>query len=185
MALNAVLTAIQTGVLVFLFPLYLVNRGGVGPEAVGVLTSASIVGRLVALWFGGGLSDRWGRTRVLFAGLLGYAAVLSSVPFVTDSARLGVLSLALGATAGFVAPLPTAVIGDQVLPARRGLAIGWLRTMTDSSQILGPLIMGALADAAGLSAPFHLGAALLVAMAWPCRRHASPAHATGVGRDGS
>jgi MFS family permease len=166
---NAVLTVIQTGVLVFLFPLYLVNRGGFGPEAVGLLTSVSILGRLVALWFGGNLSDRWGRTRVLFAGLLGYAAVLGSLPLVTDPALLAIWSLAVGATAGFVASLPTAVIGDHVMPALHGLAIGWLRTMTDSGQILGPLVMGALADGAGLSAPFYLAAALLVAMAWPCR----------------
>ncbi|PYM74781.1 MAG: hypothetical protein DME10_05765, partial [Candidatus Rokuibacteriota bacterium] len=33
-AVNATLIAIQTGVLVFLFPLYLVNRGRVGPETV-------------------------------------------------------------------------------------------------------------------------------------------------------
>ncbi len=184
-AVNAVLTAIQTGVLVFLFPLYLVSRGGVGPEAVGVLTSVTIVGRLGALWLGGGLSDRWGRTRVLFAGLLGYAAVLGSVPFVTDPALLGVWSLALGATAGFVAPLPTAVIGDQVVPALHGLAIGWLRTMTDGGQILGPLIMGGLADAAGLPAPFYLGAALLIAMAWPCRRLASSTPAIAASGDGA
>jgi predicted MFS family arabinose efflux permease len=174
---NAALTAIQTGVLVFLFPLYLVSRGGFGPEAVGLLTSVSILGRLVALWFGGGLSDRWGRMRVLLAGLLGYAAVLGSLPFVNHSALLGAWSLALGATAGFVAPLPTAVIGDQVLPSLQGLAIGLLRTMTDSGQILGPLVMGAVADVAGLSSTFYLGAALLVAMAWPCR-HASAASPT-------
>ena len=60
---NAVLTVIQTGVLVFLFPLYLVNRGGFTPAAVGVLTSVSIFGRLVALWVGGSISDRWGRMR--------------------------------------------------------------------------------------------------------------------------
>jgi predicted MFS family arabinose efflux permease len=174
---NAVLTVIQTGVLVFLFPLYLVNRGGFGPEAVGLLTGVSILGRLMALWFGGGLSDQLGRMRVLFAGLLGYAAVLGTLPLLTHPALLGVWSLALGVAAGFVAPLPTAVIGDQVLPALQGLAIGWLRTMTDSGQILGPLMMGAVADAAGLSAPFHLGAALVVAMAWQSRRHAASAPA--------
>jgi MFS family permease len=175
--INAVLTIVQTGVLVFLFPLYLVTRGGIGPEAVGVLTGVTVLGRLVALWFGGGLSDRWGRTEVLFAGLLGYAAVLGSLPLVTDPVLLGIWSLAVGATAGFVAPLPTAVIGDQVVPSLHGLAIGWLRTMTDGGQILGPLVMGALADAAGLSSPFYLGAALLVAMAWPCR-HSSAASRT-------
>jgi predicted MFS family arabinose efflux permease len=182
---NAVLTAIQTGVLVFLFPLYLAIRGGVGPEAVGVLTSLSIVGRLGALWLGGGLSDRLGRTRVLFAGLIGYAAALGSVPLVTDPVWLGVWSFALGATAGFVAALPTAAVGDQTAPALHGLAIGWLRTITDSGQILGPLVMGGLADAAGLPAPFYLGAALLVTMAWPCRHHTSPAHVTAADGDGT
>src|SRR5262245_49937445 len=71
---NAVLMAIQTGVLVFLFPLYLVDRGGLGPQAVGALTSLGIIGRLVALWLGGTLSDRWGRLRVLLSGLLLFAA---------------------------------------------------------------------------------------------------------------
>ena len=150
---NAVLTVIQTGVLVFLFPLYLVNRGGLGPEAVGVLTSVSILGRLVALWVGGSVSDRWGRMRVLVAGLLAYAALLGSVPFLTHPVALSLWSLALGVAAGFVAPLPTAVVGDRVLPPLHGLAIGWLRTMTDSGQILGPLVMGACADAVGSVRP--------------------------------
>jgi len=166
---NAVLTAIQTGVLVFLFPLYLVERGGFRPQAVGVLTSMSILGRLGALWLGGTLSDRWGRSRVLMTGLLLYAALLGSVPLLTGSVALGLWSLALGAAAGFVAPLPTAVVADQTLPRLQGLAIGWLRTMTDSGQILGPLVMGACADALGLSAAFQLGAVLLVATAWGCR----------------
>jgi len=166
---NAALIAIQTGVLVFLFPLYLVNRGGLGPEPVGLLVSLSVLGRLLALWLGGSVSDRWGRLRVLIPGLLGYAALLGSVAFLTHPMALGLWSLAIGGTAGFVAALPTALIGDQVPPALQGVAIGWLRTMTDSGQILGPLVMGALADAVDLSTPFLLGAALLVAIAWRCR----------------
>ena len=172
-AINATLIAIQTGALVFLFPLYLVNRGGVGPEAVGFLISLSVLGRLLALWIGGDASDRWGRIRVLIPGLLSYAALLGALSFLTNPAMLGVWSLAIGAAAGFVAPIPTAVIGDQVPPSLQGVAIGWLRIMTDSGQILGPLVMGALADGVGLSAPFLVGAALLTATAWQCRRQAS------------
>ena len=74
---------------------------------------------------------------------------------------LGVLSLAIGAMAGVVAPVPTALIGDLVPPAWHGVAIGWLRTMTDAGQIVGPLVMGAVADAVSLPAPFLLAAALL------------------------
>jgi predicted MFS family arabinose efflux permease len=53
---NAVLIAIQTGVLVFLYPLYLVERGRLGPEAVGFLISLSVLGRLLA----GGVSPTAG-----------------------------------------------------------------------------------------------------------------------------
>jgi MFS family permease len=183
---NAVLIAIQTGVLVFLFPLYLANRGQIGPQAVGILISLSVVGRLLALWVGGDVSDRWGRMRVLVPGLAVYAALLGSVAFVTDAIVLGIWSLAIGAAAGFVAALPTAVLGDQVPSALQGVAIGWLRTMTDGGQILGPLVMGALADAVDLSAPFVLGALLLLVAAWQCRRRATtmtPAVVPGGGGD--
>jgi MFS family permease len=182
---NAVLTAIQTGVLVFLFPLYLVKRGRLGPGLVGVLVSVSVLGRLMALWCGGSVSDRWGRMRALIPGLLIYAFLLASMSQLTHPAVLTVCSLAVGAAAGFVAAIPTALTGDQVEGRLQGVAIGWLRTMSDSGQIAGPLLMGALADAIDLSAPFLVGAALLAVTAWRCRSHANAmaANIVGGGRD--
>jgi MFS family permease len=152
---SAVLMAIQTGALVFLFPLYLFTRAGIGPETVGLLVSLSVVGRLVG---------------VLARGLLVYAVLLGSMSLLTDPALLGVMSFAIGAAAGFVAPVPTALTGDQVPRPLQGIAIGWIRTMTDGGQIVGPLVMGVLADAIDLSAPFVCGAVLLAATAWQCHR---------------
>jgi hypothetical protein len=60
--------------------------------------------------------------------------------------------------------------------------MGWIRTMSDSGQILGPLVMGALADSVDLSAPFLFGAALLAATAWQCRRRASLTAVTSAGQ---
>jgi predicted MFS family arabinose efflux permease len=168
---SAVLIAIQTGVLMFLFPLYLVKRAGVGPEMVGVLVSLTVLGRLMALWLGGTASDRWGRMRVLIPGLLIYAVLLVSIARFTHALALGILSFAIGAAAGFVAAIPTAFTGDHVDPALQGVAVGWLRSMSDGGQIIGPLLMGAVADAIDVSAPFLFGAALLAVMAWRCRRH--------------
>ncbi len=176
---NAVLIAVQTGVLVFLFPLYLLNRAGVRPATVGVLVSLSVLGRLVALWFGGRVSTTGGRIRVLVGGLIAYAVLLASLGFLTDPIALGLASLAIGGAAGLVAPLPPALVGDVVQPPHRGPAIGWLRTMTDTGQVAGPLLLGALADAADLSTPFVAGAMLLMVTGWQCyRRRRSLAPAT-------
>jgi predicted MFS family arabinose efflux permease len=181
---SALLTAIQVGILVFLFPLYLLTRADLGPEAVGGVVSLSVLGRLMALWLGGTVSDRWGRMHVLIPGLLIYAALLAGTSRLTRPVVLGICSFAIGATAGFVAAVPTALTSDQVESTRQGIAIGWLRTMSDSGQILGPLVMGALADAIDLSAPFLVGAALLAGTAWQCRRHASAMAAANAEREG-
>jgi predicted MFS family arabinose efflux permease len=169
---SALLTAIQVGVLVFLFPLYLFTHARLEPKAVGTVVSLSVLGRLMALWLGGIVSDRWGRLRVLIPGLLLYAGLLVGTSQFTQPILLGICSLAIGATAGFVATSPTALTSNQVELELQGIAIGWIRTMSDTGQIVGPMVMGALADAVDLSAPFLLGAALLAVAAWLCLRWA-------------
>jgi MFS family permease len=120
---SALLTAIQVGVLVFLFPLYLFTRAGFGPKAVGTVVSLSVLGRLMALWLGGTTSDRWGRMRVLLPGLLVYAALLAGTSQLTQPVGLGICSFAVGAAAGFVASIPTALTSDQVERSLQGIAI--------------------------------------------------------------
>jgi len=46
---NAALTAIHTGVVVFLFPLYVVERAGLRPSALGWIVSLTVLGRLGGL----------------------------------------------------------------------------------------------------------------------------------------
>lgn len=169
---NAALMGIQTGVVVFLFPLYLVERGSFSPQAVGFLIALSVLGRLLALWIGGGVSDHRDRMSVLARSLLGFGLVLGSLGLLRHPWLLAVWSVLIGAGAGFTAGLPTTIIGDRVDPALHGIAIGWLRTLTDVGMMLGPLLMGPLADALGLAAPFFVAGIITCALAWACHRHA-------------
>ena len=166
---NGVLIAVQTGILVFLYPLFLAKQGHLRPAAIGYLVSLSVLGRLLALWLGGSLSDRWGRAAVITPGLLAYSLLLGSLTLIAHPVLLGVWSLMIGGASGFVATIPTAVLGDRVSPPLQAIAIGWLRTVGDSGFIVGPLVFGALADATLLAAPFMLGAAILAAIALCCR----------------
>lgn len=165
---NASLTAIHTGVVVFLFPLYVVERAGLRPSALGWIVSLNVLGRLVGLRLGGNLSDRSGRIAVLVPGLVGYGALLATLTVLAHPVLLGLWSLFLGAAGGLVAGLPTVVIGDRVAAPLRGIAIGWLRTVTDGGFLVGPLVMGAVADTFGLSAPFLAGGALAAVLAGAC-----------------
>jgi MFS family permease len=67
-----------------------------------------------------------------------------------------------------VAGIPTVVVGDRVPAPLRGIAIGWLRTVTDGGFLVGPLVMGALADTLGLAAPFVVAGALTGVLAGAC-----------------
>jgi MFS family permease len=165
---NAAVTAVQTGALVFLFPLYLVERGQARPEVVGTLIGLGVLGRLGALWLAGTLSDRGDRALVLGIGLVGFGTAVGSVVLVSDLALLAVWSVLVGAGAGFVAGLPTAIVGDRVPPSARGIAMGWLRTVTDVGMLGGPIVMGALADGVDLAAPFVVSGALLCGLGGAC-----------------
>jgi len=63
--------------------------------------------------------------RALIPGLLIYTVLLGSVPQPTHPAILAGCSLAVGAAAGFVAAIPTALTSDQVDRPLQGVAIGW------------------------------------------------------------
>jgi MFS family permease len=171
---SAILTAVQTGALVFLLPLYLVERGHARPEVVGSLIGLGVLGRLGALWLAGAVSDRGDRMRVLALGLLGFGVAVGTLTLVSDLRLLALWSVMIGAGAGFVAGLPTAIVGDRVAPGLQGVAIGWLRTVTDTGMLVGPLVLGALADAVALDAPFLVSAGLMGALAWSCWRSAAP-----------
>jgi MFS family permease len=127
---------------------------------LGWVVSLNVVGRLGGLWLGGILPDRFGRFAVLVPGLFGYAAALITLTALADPLLLAVWSLVLGASGGLVAGLPTVIIGDRVAAPLRGIAIAWMRTITDGGFLVGPLVMGAVADTLGLAAAFVAGGLL-------------------------
>ena len=109
---------------------------------------------------------------MLALGLTAFGIVLGTLVIVSGVVFFALWSVLLGATAGFVAGLPTTIIGDRVDSSLHGIAIAWLRTATDAGMLLGPLVMGPLADVVELTIPFLLAAILSCAFAWPCHQQA-------------
>jgi MFS family permease len=167
---STALAGIQTGVMVFLFPLYLADHAGMTAQTIGHLVAVGLAGRLIALWLAGSIRDRRARLCMLALGLAAFGLLLGTVVTVRGSALLVVWSFLLGGAGGFVAGLPTTIVGDRVDPGRHGAAVAWLRTATDAGMLLGPLVMGQLADARGLAAPFLLAGIVAFVLATACHR---------------
>jgi ACDE family multidrug resistance protein len=169
---NAAIAGIQTGVMVFLFPLYLAERAALSAQIVGYLIAVGVAGRLMALWFAGSIRHQHARISMLAIGLAAFGLLLSTIVTLKSSILFIVWSLLLGAAGGFVAGLPTTIIGDRVDPSRHGAAVAWLRTATDAGMLLGPLAMGHLADALDLAVPFVVAGLISCTLAAACYRHA-------------
>jgi len=111
----------------------------------------------------GQAADRYGRKPMLLRASLGMALVISAMGFVTSVHQLVGLRLLMGVISGFNSGAMT-LIATQTPKNHVGWALGTLSTGMIGGSLLGPLIGGYLAEAAGMrSVFFSTGILLLVA----------------------
>ena len=151
----------RTGALFSVVPILAEQRLALSATAIGFgLALGSVLG-LVVTYPGGVLADRYGRKAVIVPAtvctglaMLCFAFAPNYAVFLLACAIWGTASAAAGAT-------PTAYAADAAPPGMNAAAMGAYRMLSDAGYVLGPLLLGALADAAGLDAPFWAAAAAL------------------------
>ena len=152
----------RTGALFSVVPILAEQRLALSATAIGFgLALGSVLG-LAVTYPGGVLADRYGRKAVIVPAtvctglaMLCFAFAPNYAVFLLACAIWGTASAAAGAT-------PTAYAADAAPPGMNAAAMGAYRMLSDAGYVLGPLLLGALADAAGLDAPFWAAAAALV-----------------------
>jgi MFS family permease len=145
-----------------LFPI-LFAASGLGVARIGVLVAVYplvwSIGQLVT----GGLSDRWGRKRLIAGGMLVQAAGIALVAATTGFPLWTVAAVLMGAGTAMVYPVLLAVIGDVAHPTWRARAVGVYRLWRDLGYAVGALIAGITADLLGLRAAVWLVATITAA----------------------
>lgn len=132
-----------------LFPV-LFAAAGLSVGHIGVLAAL-----YPAVWgmgqlFTGALSDRWGRKRLIVAGMWLQALGLALVAAGSEFAVWAVAAVVLGAGTAMVYPTLLASVGDVAHPAWRARAVGVYRLWRDAGFAVGALLAGLVADAFGL-----------------------------------
>jgi MFS family permease len=107
----------------------------------------------------GALSDRIGRTPLIVAGWMLYAAVYLALAHASASWHAWVLFAAYGIFFGLTEGVEKALVADLVPQARRGLGFGWYNLAIGLGALPASVLFGTIWDRAGSAAAFTFGAA--------------------------
>jgi MFS family permease len=156
---------------------------GVSIALVPLLWAAHHVTKVVSSLFGGDLSDRLGRKRLIVSGWALYAAVYAGFAFATNKASLWVLFLIYGLYFGLAEGAEKALVADLVRPEQRGTAYGLYNLAFGVTVFPASLLMGMIWDWKGPTTAFLVSAAMAVTAATLLlilvRPHPEPAIAGG------
>ncbi len=110
--------------------------------------------------FGGDLSDRLGRKRLIVSGWILYAAVYAGFAFVSEPVSVWILFLIYGIYFGLAEGAEKALVADLVRPEQRGTAYGLYNLAFGITVFPASLLMGTLWDWRGAQTAFLVSAIL-------------------------
>jgi EmrB/QacA subfamily drug resistance transporter len=121
---------------------------GASIQALEWTVNAYTLAYAVLLLTGAALGDRWGRKRMFMTGIAVFTAS-SAAAALAPSTELLIAARALqGVGAAIATPLTLTLLAEAFPPARRGLALGVWSGISGVAVALGPLVGGAVVQAA-------------------------------------
>jgi MFS family permease len=134
-----------------------------GLERAGLFFVCYSFAAIVLRTFGRTLPDRVGPRRMLLPALASLALGLYLVARLGSTASLGAAGLFCGMGHGYLFPILSGLSIDGTNRRTRGAAMSFFTAVFDFGQMVGPPILGALAEAAGYPAIFFAAMAAMIA----------------------
>ncbi len=124
------------------FALYITQQFNVGMTQAGIVLGIFAVSSMLGGMIGGALTDRWGRRRLIIAGLIFSAVSTLALGLVRELALLYPLAFVIGLLADLAGPAHQAMVADILPEEKRQEGFGVLRVVANLSWIVGPSITG-------------------------------------------
>ena len=136
------------------------REAGVSIAVIPLLWAAHHGSKVLSSLYGGDLSDRLGRKRLIVSGWILYAAVYAGFAFASVSVSIWVLFLIYGIYFGLAEGAEKALVADLVRPEQRGTAYGLYNLAFGVTVLPASLLMGAVWDWKGPATAFLVSASM-------------------------
>jgi MFS family permease len=134
--------------------------------SVGIITGSEIVALVIARPFWGRISDKIGRTKPILVGTIIGVLLVAAIPFTNQFPLLIALAVGYGIAFAAVLSSTSPLMADLVPVGLVGASMGFLSTMMDVGQTLGPIISGVIfASSLGYSGMFWVLSFMLLVSA--------------------
>jgi len=121
---------------------------GASIQALEWTVNAYVLAYAVLLLTGSALGDRFGRKRMFLAGIALFTMSSAAAALAPSTGLLIAARASQGIGAAIVTPLTLTLIADAFPPERRGIALGVWSGISGTAVALGPLVGGAVIQAA-------------------------------------
>lgn len=152
----------RTGVRGTLIPLYADQEIGLDESQIGTIISyATIINLILAIPMGRSI-DYHGRKPVIVKSL--FITMISALyfPFADNYLMMSLGAVILGIGTSGAGQAPLAMATDATINEPRGISMGLYRLFGDIGFMVGPIILGFIADNVNLRASFYFTAAMLL-----------------------
>jgi MFS family permease len=130
------------GAVEFFLVGYLAEIARLDPFLIGVIMGSQVIASILARPLMGRISDRIGRRIPIISGSIISSLVLAAFPFSDYFPTLLLLSIGYGIGFAFVISSTSPLISEVAPSNLVGTSLGFLSTMMDMGQTLGPIISG-------------------------------------------
>lgn len=144
------------------FLLLRLSEVGIAVFWIPLLWSGLHVVKAVSSLVGGGLSDRWGRRRLVGAGWTFYAGIYAAFAFIETAAALVLVFLAYGLYFGLTEGVEKAWIADLAPARKRGTAFGFYNAAVGLGALIASVVFGIIWARHSAQAAFLTGSMLAV-----------------------
>jgi len=152
----------RTGIRSTMIPLYADSELGLNETEIGAVISYSTIMNLILAVPMGHAIDYYGRKPAIVKSLLITMFAALAFPYTSDYFTLSLAALLLGIGTSGAGQAPLALATDATIDEPRGISMGLYRLFGDIGFVVGPIILGVIADNMGLRAPFYFTSVLLL-----------------------